>query len=348
MLETSPNNPTTQRRILIIRRDNIGDLVCTTPLIAALRKMFPHAHLGALVNSYNAAVLARNPHLNAVHVFTKFKHRAAGVSLMRAALTQYLYFRKLRREHYDTAILARSDFDRKGLMLARLLRIPTLIGFAPPVGGKHSARGLSLPLTPLDAARCHHVESLWPLLKALGTPPSPGPMTVYPATPEQRTPDPAHPAIALHISGRQAYQRLAYEQWLAIVKRLRLTWPNSTLKLFWSPGKSHHAGLPGDDDLAARLIEESSAHLTPCPTQQLDELIDGLARCDFFVGADGGALHLAAALNLLSVCFYKDDLAHQQHWRPWQTAHHIITVPFVGDIAAEVAAALGALLTTQH
>ena len=30
-------------KILVIRRDNIGDLVCTTPLISALRRRFPEA-----------------------------------------------------------------------------------------------------------------------------------------------------------------------------------------------------------------------------------------------------------------------------------------------------------------
>ena len=30
------HDPASAQRILILRRDNIGDLVCTTPLIAAL------------------------------------------------------------------------------------------------------------------------------------------------------------------------------------------------------------------------------------------------------------------------------------------------------------------------
>ena len=63
-------------RILVVRRDNIGDLVCTTPLIDALRARHPGAHLAALVTTYNAAVLARNPALDAVHVYEKLKHRS--------------------------------------------------------------------------------------------------------------------------------------------------------------------------------------------------------------------------------------------------------------------------------
>ena len=40
-----------QKSILIIRHNNIGDLVSTTPLIWALRERFPAARIDALVNS---------------------------------------------------------------------------------------------------------------------------------------------------------------------------------------------------------------------------------------------------------------------------------------------------------
>ena len=75
-------------RILVIRRDNIGDLVCTTPLLRALRSQLPDAYLAALVTQYNAAVLARNPDLNAVHSYTKAKHRAEGETLHKAGKHQ--------------------------------------------------------------------------------------------------------------------------------------------------------------------------------------------------------------------------------------------------------------------
>ena len=60
---------------LVIRRDNIGDLVCTLPLIVALRKRHPKARIEALVNSYNRDVLQGHPALDAVHAYTKGKHR---------------------------------------------------------------------------------------------------------------------------------------------------------------------------------------------------------------------------------------------------------------------------------
>ena len=43
--------PKDTSRILLVRRDNIGDLACTTPAIAALRQHYPNAEIAALVNS---------------------------------------------------------------------------------------------------------------------------------------------------------------------------------------------------------------------------------------------------------------------------------------------------------
>ena len=63
------------RRILLIRRDNIGDLVLTTPLIHAVRLRFPDAWIGVLGNSYNTPVLAGHPDLDQVFAYDKAKHQ---------------------------------------------------------------------------------------------------------------------------------------------------------------------------------------------------------------------------------------------------------------------------------
>src|SRR3989304_5858745 len=61
-------------KVLFIRRDNIGDLICTTPAIHALREKFPAAKIGVLVNSYNADAVAGNPDVDEVYVYEKAKH----------------------------------------------------------------------------------------------------------------------------------------------------------------------------------------------------------------------------------------------------------------------------------
>src|SRR3954470_12201476 len=86
-----------EMKILVVRRDNIGDLVCTTPLFSALRRNHPDAWIGALVNSYNAPVLDRNPHLDAVISYSKLKHLAEGESIVGAFGRRIASFWKLRQ-----------------------------------------------------------------------------------------------------------------------------------------------------------------------------------------------------------------------------------------------------------
>src|SRR5262249_48936101 len=97
-------------RILVIRRDNIGDLVCTTPLLAALRERYPTGYIAALVNTYNRAVLDRNPSIDVVYAYEKGKHRAAGRSLLSVYGDRIRLLLALRREKFDYAILATPGF----------------------------------------------------------------------------------------------------------------------------------------------------------------------------------------------------------------------------------------------
>src|SRR6195256_5684914 len=102
-------------RILVIRRDNIGDLVCTTPLIAALRERFPRAHIAALVNTYNEAVLSGNPAVDAVYAYEKGKHRGAKRSIASVYAGRLKLMMNLRREKFDYAILATAEFAPRSL-----------------------------------------------------------------------------------------------------------------------------------------------------------------------------------------------------------------------------------------
>ena len=105
-------------RILILRRDNIGDLVCTTPLIAALRAQLPGAWLGALVTTYNAEVLVGNSALDEVFVHEKLKHRSG--SLLSHLRTRLGQLSNLRRQKLDCVLVPAPA--PQALKLARSLK----------------------------------------------------------------------------------------------------------------------------------------------------------------------------------------------------------------------------------
>jgi len=315
-------------RILVIRRDNIGDLLCTTPLIAALRARYPKAWIGALVNSYNAPVLAGNPHLDAVYAYDKGKH-LAGLGAKLHALTRRLgLIRALRRQRIDIAVLAAAGNQQSAERFARLSGARQVVGhdgLAPPQG--------------LQEAEV--VFRLAPRLGLDGKPPS---MTLVPdATLTQqlarRIPPGSGPLVGLHISARKPPQRWPVERYAELAQRLHAE-AGTRFLLFWAPGSATDPKHPGDDEKAADLVARlGDLPLAAMPTQSLAELIAGLSLCDSVICSDGGAMHVAAALGKPLVCFFGNSDAVR--WRPWGVPYRLLQAPSrdVADISAKQALA---------
>jgi len=320
--ETS--RPGTPARILILRRDNIGDLVCTTPLIAALRAQLPGAWLGALVTSYNAEVLAGNPALDEVFVYEKLKHRSGSLlSHLRSRLGQ----RSRMRERKIDCVLVPANSPRT-LKLARSLK---------------AGRVLAAPVT--VPAGQHEVERGYELGRALGLRGNPGPLQLYPDA-RKRTELAAQlgpgPFVAIHISARRPAQRWPLVRYAALAAQVA---ENTRVLLLWAPGASDHPAHPGDDAAAAEVLRLARMPaVVPVATADLKSLIAALSLADRVVCPDGGAMHLAAALAKPVVALFGDSPVDR--WRPWGVTHRVVR-PESRDLAdlpvAPVLEALAAL-----
>lgn len=289
-------------RLLIVRRDNIGDLACTTPLIAALRARWPGAWLGALVTTYNTEVLARNPALDFVSAYEKLKHR-------REHLLPYLWrrfqqARGLRQLDLD-AVLVPAPAPQ-AVKIARRLQSGEVI--VAPTSFRSDA---------------HEVERCFDLGRALGVTGAAGPMQIYPdpeAIAVLRRRIGEGPFTAVHISARRPAQRWPLERYAELVRTLGA---RQRILLLWAPGARGQAAHPGDDEAAATVLRlAGSADVTAVPTPDLKTLIAALALCDKVICPDGGAMHLAAALGKRVVALFGD--APVSRWRPWAVPHRVV------------------------
>ncbi|MBU3675671.1 MAG: glycosyltransferase family 9 protein [Chitinophagaceae bacterium] len=342
------------RKILIIRRDNIGDLVCTTPAIEALRTHFPNAEIGALVNSYNAGVLYGNPHLDRVFVYQKLKHAGSSAGRFKALIQRIGLIAQLRCWRPDTTILAKAGYDRHGLNLARQIGAKNVIGFVPETLEMLKSSPDVRLATP-GFAGCHEVEAVAQLLAPLGVTSAVGSLQVFPDARVvgqfARCLPKAQTRIALHISAREPERRWGANNFIALIQHILQMYPDAQILLFWSPGKVDDPCHPGDDNAAAHLISSvRSARLVPVPTQNLKELIAALSLCDLFIGTDGGAMHLAVGLNKKILALFENQSDKLSHWYPWRVTNKIVCSqdPYdltVGRISqAQVLGALASLL----
>lgn len=315
-------------KILVIRRDNIGDLVCTTPALSALRQRYPTAQIGALVNSYNAEVLRGNPNVDRVFVYQKLKHAVGIASRIKALAQRIKLIVKLRRWHPDVTILAKSSVDRHGLNFARQIGAKNIVGFVPD--DLNQARRLpDIQLKTPEFTAVHEVEAVNQLLAPLGIKDALGPLQVFPEADAVAKINKTLPAaakhIALHMSARELERRWGTDNFIALTRHILATEPNSQILLFWSPGKADDPHHPGDDEAAAYLIRSiQSNRLIPMPTKNLTELIAALSVCDLFIGTDGGALHLAAAMNKPCIALFENLPAKLKHWYPWRVVHRVV------------------------
>ena len=307
-------------KILVIRRDNIGDLVCTTPLIAALRLRFPQGWLGALVNSYNAPVLDGSPDLDEVFVYTKAKHRSHGESLPGILWRRLSMMRRLRLMGLDDVIIATTSPQPRVVTLARWLKPKRIIGFG-------DLDGLDVSL-PLDGSDLHEVEDVFRVASIFGIEGQAPPCRVFSGgrpVPEQSAPKGAI-TVGIHISARKPSQRWPAGRFAQTIKAISVQCPVRFL-LLWSPGADDNPLHPGDDDKAKDVMENvgTAAAVTATPTETLPQLIAALAECDMLICADGGAMHLGAGLGLPIVCLFGNS--GSQRWRPWGVPYRLLQKP---------------------
>ena len=331
-------------RILVIRRDNIGDLVCTTPLFSALRRHYPEAHIAALVNSYNAPALAGNPDVDEICIYRKAKHRAPGESKLAVWWQTWHLIRHMRQTHYDLAIVATPARQPEALKFARWVKAERIIAYG------EAGDGINDPLSMAGLSGLHESEAVMRLLQPLGIQDAPGPLTVVAdaaLAAAIKVPVGTGPLIGLHISARKPSQRWPESAFAELAHRLHAETAARFL-VFWSPGPENHPQHPGDDEKAARLLAAcADLPLALCPTGELSELIAGLSRCDRVICSDGGGMHLAAGLGKPLLCFFGNS--EVVRWRPWGVPQVLLQPPSlqVADVSVDQAMAAFASLEKE-
>lgn len=311
-------------KILIIRRDNIGDLILTTPLIATLAKSF-NCKIDLLVNSYNQSILDNNPHVGRIHLYSKLHHRKPGQSAIGVILRRLKTYIDIRCAKYDVAIIAREHWDKRPLQWARIAGAKRIIAVGdnpPPI--------ITDPI-PVPTEHCHIVELLAQLAKPVGVSSAPGPLELYVTQDEinamvlrLKLPE-GVPIYGVQISARKLLQRWQAEKFVELIHKMSQR-DNCHFLLFWAPGAADNKEHPGDDEKAQQIIQAcENVSLTPVITKNLRELMAAMSLCDQIVTSDGGALHVASGVGIPTVAMFGNSDAW--FWQPWGVPCEVIEAP---------------------
>ena len=97
-------------RVAVFKMRNIGDVLMSTPVLRALRETFPEAKITVVVNSGTEAMLAGNPHIDDIIVYSRPSPEGRP-GLSSRLSNEWSFLRELRRRRFDLTI-GLTDGDR--------------------------------------------------------------------------------------------------------------------------------------------------------------------------------------------------------------------------------------------
>jgi lipopolysaccharide heptosyltransferase II len=290
-------------------------VIFTTPVIAALHREYPNAHITYLVEAHAAAAVRGNPHIDELIVIPK----SSGWRRVRddAALA-----RRLHAERFDLAI------DLHGGPRAALFtwasRAPIRIGYA--INGRQWMYTRVVPRARELAPR-HSVENQWDLLAPLDiAPPEPA------RNPVEMPEDAAaaarvaqhlreagiaadHDIAVIHVSAGNPFRRWPEQHFVELAVRLVRAVPTRHVVFFSGPS---------DVDAAARITAQArqqagggaSAIHDIGGTFDIAEIRALAGMAAVYIGGDSGPMHVAATTRVPIVAMLGPTLAERS--RPWR------------------------------
>lgn len=315
--------------ILLIRLRLIGDVVFTTPIPRALKRVFPDAHVTYLVEPAASPVVAHNPFVDDVIIVPR--RRGVQRVLDDAALGW-----RLRRGGYDLVIDLHGG--PRSSWLAFATRASQRIGYA--IKGRSWMYTTAVPRARELRAR-HSVVNQWDLLEAIRLGPDDARrygMTSWPGGAADPVRDPVempldpradaaiasrlfaagitpqHELVLAHVSAGNPFRRWPEPDFATALTAIAKAGPQR--RIIVSSG-------PSDRDAADRITAAARAALGPDAGRivefgefDLAELRALIGRSRLFVGGDTGPLHIAATTSTPVVGLYGPTLpARSAPWR---------------------------------
>jgi heptosyltransferase-2/heptosyltransferase-3 len=317
------------KKILVIRQDDrIGNLILTTPLLSALRRFFPKAHISYLASKTFHTLFYNSSLVDQIFVAKKRQYIFHPLSLV-------FFIRKIRKQRFDLAFDSSDEnsFSLNNSFLAYLSRARYRIGYKKP----NSDLFLNLEVSslppcsePAEPIQRHAAEMHLDLLRFLVGDFKPDDLKIE-VDPERRLSVEEYLKqkgiwlddflVGINLGGR-GKKRWDLDNFTRLADWLIDDFDAKVIFL-WGPEEK-------------KIIKELTlknenkqilSDLFPLPV--LAALIE---RCNLFISGDTGAMHLSAAVGTPTLALFLDS--DPIKFGPRGKAHKIICSPN-GKISVE-------------
>ena len=306
-------------RVLCIRLDALGDVLMTTPALAALKRQLPRRQLTLLTSSAGAALAPLLPMIDETMVYDppwmKATAPRAGSAIDRAMIDT------LSQQAFDAAVIftVYSQTPFPAAQLAYLADIPLRLAHARENPYQLLTHWVRDP-EPEQLVR-HEAQRQLDLVAAVGT--SIDDTRLVLSVPplarrkmRQRLAElgvqSAAPLVIIHPGASAPSRRYRADGFATVARRLV---HDHGCQVLWT-------GSPAESDLVAAIQAEAAVPSWSLAGQtSLEELAALLAEASLLVSNNTGPVHMAAALGTPIVDLYA--LTNPQH-TPWQVPYELL------------------------
>ena len=287
------------KNILVIRRNNVGDMICAIPVFRTLRKHFPDASITVLAESSNAHVVRGASFIDNLLVFEK------GEGVYR---NKYINYRRLFRENrtkFDLAIVLKVGFSSASAIATLLsgarLRSGCLFGKWHPLWACYN-----MPVkVSTEMKALHAVDGYLEALRAIGitehvrdisietAPESRGRVRKFFEENDIRSAD---NVIVYNISNNRPDTMWPYERF------------RETTKLLSEKYSAAHiiTAVPSDREKAVALSNEIENTFYFPEKSKFMDFAALVERSDLLICGEGGAMHIGAGVHTPVISLWGD------------------------------------------
>ena len=275
-------------KVLVIQTAFVGDVVLSTPLFEAARKLLGADYIGAVVRPETSDLLCNSPYVDEIIAYDKTKEQKGLLDLLRLG-------QRLRKSSYDIALIPHRSF--RSALLGYLANIPIRVGF-----DQNTGRFLLTDRIPYRAI--HEVDRNLSLLAFSSLDTTGIQPRLYPDDQDRKKAEALAQEFGLtsteKICGISPCSVWATKRWLPkryseVIRRFTEEFGCRTV-LF---GSANDRSLC--DDIAAMSGVDPLNSAGKLSLLQSAALAD---RCNAFVSNDTGMGHIAAAMNTPVVAIF--------------------------------------------
>jgi heptosyltransferase-3 len=315
------------KRVLVVMLRHHGDVLLTTPVYRALKRLNPGLEIDVMVYHATRPLLEHNPDIAMLHSVEKDKSKKNALEKLVAELS---FMRTIKSRRFD--LLIHLSDHRRGAWLARWIGAP--VSIAPRLRAEdafwrgsftHFWSSAASVTSGHPLLKRHIVEQHLDALRRLGLEVARAPrLTLIPGAEGERLCDqflleqgikPGY--VLIQPTSRWMFKCWSIENNALFIDTLLKR--GHQIVLSCGPGASERAML-------ARIVQQlggprQGLALADSPST-LNRLAALIGRARIFVGIDSAPMHMAAAMQTPSVALFGPS--GEDNWAPWRGDSNLI------------------------